>query len=256
MDGALASDPQQWQWLGNLYEVLPIHLAIATLVASAIAAGFVVGLERELKHKSAGLRTLALIAAGSCLFTVAGLLLAGPGADPARIAAGVVTGVGFLGAGVIVREGRGVTGLTTGATIWTVAAVGILAGAGYAAAAIALAVVVVTMLVGVGLVEERLRRPCRFVQCHIQYRRDRGKSRVQLLKVLDQFGVPDADWKVTVLEEGDSEDMELRYCHYHGEHRAVLYDLVALPAVKEIVRKRAARDVRGGGLANLSTHSA
>lgn len=98
----------------------------------ALALGAFIGLERELSDKAAGLRTNILICVGSCLFAILSRLLADSiGTDVTRIAAQVVTGIGFLGAGAIMREGEHVTGLTTAATIWVVAAIGVTTGFGY-----------------------------------------------------------------------------------------------------------------------------
>jgi putative Mg2+ transporter-C (MgtC) family protein len=95
----------------------------------AILAGGAIGLEREFRDKAAGFRTLIFISAGAALFTIFSIRI-GAGGDPGRIAAGLVTGVGFLGAGVILREGGRVIGLTTAATIWFIAALGMGFGAG------------------------------------------------------------------------------------------------------------------------------
>jgi len=94
----------------------------------AFGLGAMLGFEREFHHKFAGLRTIILICVGAALFTIFSLKI---GADPARIAAQVVTGVGFIGAGVIIHEGGEVRGLTTASTIWMAAALGIGAGSGY-----------------------------------------------------------------------------------------------------------------------------
>jgi putative Mg2+ transporter-C (MgtC) family protein len=105
-------------------ELLPtaLRLAVALLLGSAI------GVERQWYQKMAGLRTNALVALGACGFVVfSGLIGQG---DPTRVAAQVVTGIGFLGAGVILREGINVHGLNTAATLWCSAMVGTLAGAG------------------------------------------------------------------------------------------------------------------------------
>lgn len=115
-----------------------MRLAVAALLGAAI------GLERELDEKAAGLRTHMLVAAGSALFTLVGaygfssFLSHGKvvSYDPSRIAAQIVTGIGFLGAGVIFRQGFSVRGLTTAASLWLVAAIGMAAGAGYWAGAV------------------------------------------------------------------------------------------------------------------------
>jgi putative Mg2+ transporter-C (MgtC) family protein len=96
----------------------------------ALALGGMVGAEREIRDKDAGLRTLMFISFGSAMFTILSIRVAGTAADPGRIAAQIVTGVGFLGAGVILREHGEVRGLTTAATVWLAAALGMGAGAG------------------------------------------------------------------------------------------------------------------------------
>lgn len=105
----------------------------------ALALGGLIGLERELHHKSAGLRTNILISLGSALFTIISYELAqAEGGQPTRIASQIVGGIGFLGAGVIIHDRGGVHGITTAATIWIVAAIGVACGAGqYLLAAVA-----------------------------------------------------------------------------------------------------------------------
>jgi putative Mg2+ transporter-C (MgtC) family protein len=126
-------------------------------VLVAFALGAVIGLERERRAKVAGLRTHMLVAGGSALFTVASYgLFAGYGTvqDPARVAAQIVTGIGFLGAGAIIQSAGSVSGLTTAASIWIAAAVGMVAGVGgYLLAIVSTAVVVVVLR----LPRERLR---------------------------------------------------------------------------------------------------
>lgn len=125
-----------------------LRLAVAALLGGAI------GLERELDEKAAGLRTHMLVASGSALFTLVGaygfssFLQHGKvvSYDPSRIAAQIVTGVGFLGAGVIFRQGFTIRGLTTAASLWLVAAIGMAAGAGYWAGAVLATVVGVVSL--------------------------------------------------------------------------------------------------------------
>jgi putative Mg2+ transporter-C (MgtC) family protein len=106
-------------------------LELAQRLLLAAVLGGVLGFEREIRQKTAGLRTNILIAIGSALFTLMSFELAdGPGADPGRVAAQIVTGIGFLGAGAIIRTDSGIYGLTTAATIWVNAAVGVAAGGG------------------------------------------------------------------------------------------------------------------------------
>jgi len=106
-------------------------LGLAVRVVVAIALGAAIGLERQWRLRTAGIRTNALVSAGAALFVIVGSVgLSGPDADPTRVAAQVVSGIGFLGAGVILRDGFNIRGLTTAATLWCAAAVGSLAGAG------------------------------------------------------------------------------------------------------------------------------
>jgi putative Mg2+ transporter-C (MgtC) family protein len=124
------------------------------LVAAAL--GGIIGLERELTGKEAGLRTMILICVGSALFTeMSQVLGAGSGADSTRIASNIVTGIGFLGAGTILHQGATVKGLTTAATIWVAAAVGMAAGAGDYVRATGTTILVLLILVPLRWWEER-----------------------------------------------------------------------------------------------------
>ena len=119
--------------------------AFARLALAAILGG-AIGLEREYRHKPAGLRTNMLIALGSALFSILSVELGAGAGSPDRIAAQVVTGIGFLGAGAILRSGENVHGLTTAATIWVNAAIGMAAGLGsYMVAAVAAAITLVVL---------------------------------------------------------------------------------------------------------------
>lgn len=97
----------------------------------AVLVGGLIGAEREFRDKSAGFRTMIFICVGATLFTLFSVKLGGAVEDPVRIAANVVSGIGFLGAGAILRDGNRVTGLTTASTIWLVAALGMGLGGGH-----------------------------------------------------------------------------------------------------------------------------
>jgi len=118
----------------------------------ALGVGAVIGLEREYTHRPAGLRTHMLVTLGACVVMITGQFIYaeysryGSNADPARLAAQVISGVGFLGAGTIMREGINVKGLTTAASLWAVACLGIAAGAGYYTIALPGAVFVLASL--------------------------------------------------------------------------------------------------------------
>jgi len=134
----------------------PLDLVLRLLLAAGLGAA--VGVERELRQKAAGLRTNMLIAVGSALFTVVSIELARVGGTPDRIAAQIVTGIGFLGAGSILRSGRSVHGMTTAATIWVNSAIGMAAGAGLYAIATVATIITLIVLAALPFLEQRLDR--------------------------------------------------------------------------------------------------
>ena len=107
---------------------MPVDMAWRLLLAAGLGAA--IGLEREYRQKPAGLRTNILIAVGSALFTILSIEMTGKVGDPSRVAGQIVTGIGFLGGGAIMRNRDTVHGMTTAATIWVNAAVGVAAGMG------------------------------------------------------------------------------------------------------------------------------
>lgn len=109
---------------------------------TAFACGVAIGLERQIRQRTAGLRTITLVASGACLFVTLGVLTGNGTAGITQIAAYVVSGVGFLGGGVIMREKGSIQGINTAATLWCSAAVGVLSGAGHYGPALAGTVVV------------------------------------------------------------------------------------------------------------------
>lgn len=140
-------------------ETLLTHIVTVTACKLLLAAllGGAVGMEREWRGKAAGLRTHILIAIGAALFTTTSMQLA-PAGDPTRIAAQVVTGVGFIGAGVIIRHDGSVVGLTTAASIFVVAAIGLTVGAGLWWPAVVATVIMLTTLSALTPLENALRR--------------------------------------------------------------------------------------------------
>ena len=133
-----------WQEIWNNYiNVAPGLAQIALRLGCAMLVGTLIGIEREYTHRPAGLRTHILVALGACVVSILGEMLfihyssLGATPDPARLSAQVITGVGFLGAGTIMKEGSSVKGLTTAASVWAVACLGIVAGFGYYTLALA-----------------------------------------------------------------------------------------------------------------------
>jgi putative Mg2+ transporter-C (MgtC) family protein len=198
-------------------------------VAVAAALGGAIGLERELDEKAAGLRTHMLVAAGSALFTLVGAYgfaeFPGSSVDPSRIAAQIVTGIGFLGAGVIFRQGFSVRGLTTAASLWLAAAIGMAAGAGYWKGAVIAA--------GAGLIALR---PVEWLKERAIPYRAAGRMTVELAEGGTSGEVLDALERVGDLlalrRDGRRLEVELRI---DRDRRTQALDLVsALPQVEEV----------------------
>jgi putative Mg2+ transporter-C (MgtC) family protein len=182
---------------------------ILVRLAAAAALGGVIGIERELREREAGFRTHMLVSVGAALFTLVSAYAWGDFAfsqasgitfDPTRIAAQIVTGIGFIGAGAIIRQGLTVRGLTTAATLWMVAAIGMACGAGfYWAAVIATAIA----LVGLG--------PLRLVSRRIGDKPNRRELEVDLepdesaapvLVALEQLGVSVTSFSIAARGDG------------------------------------------------------
>jgi putative Mg2+ transporter-C (MgtC) family protein len=130
---------------------MPTDLQMITRLLLTLVLSGLIGLERQVHRRDAGLRTHILVALGSCLIMLTSLYVFDiykdqVGLDPVRIAAGVVTGIGFLGAGTIIREPDGVRGLTTAASLWVVAGIGLAVGVGFNRVAIYTTVLVLIVL--------------------------------------------------------------------------------------------------------------
>jgi len=186
-------------------------------LGTAVALGAVIGFERQWRQRLAGLRTNTLVALGSASFVVYESLF---GAEPnmTRVAAQVVSGIGFLGAGIIFREGLNVRGLNTAATLWCSAAVGVLAGGGALPyAALAAGMVIVVNLLLLPLVQRINRQPLAAAEAPSRYlvnvvSRGDGEAHVRALLLqgltsggirlhrLDSSNIEDSDW-VEVLAE-------------------------------------------------------
>jgi putative Mg2+ transporter-C (MgtC) family protein len=220
-----------WQTLGpQMVEFLPKALL-------AIVCGGIIGIEREIKSKPAGFRTNILICLGSMLFMwlsekVAQGAVGDRPADPGRIAAQVVAGVGFLGAGTIILARGRVVGLTSAAMIWVVAAVGMSIGAGYGAIALLTTVLILLVLVGLGMFERRLFGRCLLYDCQVAFDDDQGRTRRAIDQALRTAGhPPDA---LNLKRAGDHLVLTLQYCDVHPQHKRFLGDLWKIDGVREV----------------------
>ncbi len=181
---------------------MPILEPFLRVLIAAVLGG-AIGLEREIREHTAGFRTHILVSVGAAAFTLASSYgLEGTGLDPNRISAQVVTGIGFLGAGAIVRYGVSVRGLTTAASLWTVAAVGLLAAQGFFSAALITTGLVIVSLYILRLIEERIlfSRVSHIVNLRIRFRNPGYGPLAQVISVLKQAHV-----EVHELEAGSGE---------------------------------------------------
>jgi putative Mg2+ transporter-C (MgtC) family protein len=221
-----------WLW-GNWRELLPSPWLQMVLALVAVACGAMVGGERQRHEKPAGLRTLILVCLGATVFTLVSFAFTSTTGDSGRVAAQIVTGIGFLGAGAILHGGTSVTGMTTAATIWMMAAVGMTVGAGYAPAGLGLSLLVRTVLGGILLWEEHALRKLPPTSVELLLDPDDGKTRVHLDQVLSEFHVHQPFAELTEAADGLK-----RVCLTFGlpPHRrcALLDALAALPAIRKI----------------------
>ncbi|HEV8252692.1 MAG TPA: MgtC/SapB family protein [Candidatus Limnocylindria bacterium] len=136
-----------------------MELELAGRMALGLVLGAVIGLERELHRQPAGFRTHSLVAVGAAIFTIISAYgFAGSIVDPTRIAAQIVSGIGFIGAGTILQHRGNIRGLTTAASLWSVAAIGMAAGAGMVTIAVVGTVLILVVLALLDRIEEFARR--------------------------------------------------------------------------------------------------
>jgi putative Mg2+ transporter-C (MgtC) family protein len=187
-------------------------LEVVIRILLALVLGGLIGLEREIHEHAAGFRTHILVAVGAAAFTLASSFgLEGTNHDPNRISAQVVTGIGFLGAGAIVRYGVTVRGLTTASSLWAVAAVGLTVGQGFYSAAVVTTVVVIVSLSILGLIEDRLlyKRVSTAVGLKVQFRSQGYTPLTVLLSALEQAHVSVKEMAV-VPGDDDTTTLHLR----------------------------------------------
>jgi putative Mg2+ transporter-C (MgtC) family protein len=185
-------------------------------LALAAVLGGLIGVERELREREAGLRTHLLVALGSALFTIVGaygfdaFLNTGASvvrADPTRIAAQIVTGIGFLGAGAIIRQGLSVRGLTTAATLWVVAAVGLAAGAGYYSVAVITTAIVLIALYPLRIIAFKILSRFRPEDGRLLVALPAGEPPGRIVDEVERLGARISSLDVT--QEGDRRRLEL-----------------------------------------------
>jgi putative Mg2+ transporter-C (MgtC) family protein len=188
------------------------HIALRLLVAALL--GGAIGMEREFRERGAGLRTHTVVCVGSALFTlVSAYAFVGPHVDPTRIAAQIVSGIGFLGAGAIIRQGLSVRGLTTAATLWLVAAIGMASGAGYYSAAVIATAGALVTLGPLRVIAYQATRRFRSETERLLVEIPAGGSPAPIIEAIERFGrVVSLD----VAQDGDRREMAIDVA-LHGE---------------------------------------
>jgi putative Mg2+ transporter-C (MgtC) family protein len=168
----------------------------------ALATGILIGYERSYHGRAAGIRTYSLVCVASCVLTVitaypamwfAGSVVAPAAADPTRVIQGIMTGIGFLGAGVIMRDGFSIHGLSTAASIWMTAAIGVVIGVGFYGAAIIAALITVILMSGVRSIEGNLPHQ-RIMHLSLTFDRDHAPDLEGLRSAMNEHGYQTHEW--------------------------------------------------------------
>jgi putative Mg2+ transporter-C (MgtC) family protein len=220
-----------WEWINVL-----THLLVATL------AGGLIGLERSYHGRPAGFRTHTLVCVASSLLMLvtmyqgkwfAGAALETVRIDPTRMAQGIMTGIGFLGAGVIMREGLSLRGLTTAASIWITAAIGILAGVGFYSAVVFASVITIGTLTVFRKIERRM--PSQIFANHtIVFGRENYMSEAEIRELLLKNGFSVASVSYRLMEKGEQFEYRMTVRTMDKNNIAKLSEaLMGLPSIIE-----------------------
>ncbi len=223
----------QSEWTTFRGAWLPVGFKV---VLSILCGGFI-GLERELKHKPAGLRTNILICLGAMLFTwisvmMAGLAQPGTPGDPARVAAQIVTGIGFLGGGMILQSGGSVSGLTSAATVWVVAAIGMCIGLGYPIIATIFTITVFITLYFVSKVDRKIFGKMHCYETWIHLKSMDAAARAEIMETF-QHGDLELT-RLSVDERDERYQILARYFASEVRHLRIQASLWSVPAVDRI----------------------
>jgi putative Mg2+ transporter-C (MgtC) family protein len=225
-----------WLW-GNLRGYLGAPWVDTILALTAVLCGIFLGGERQRREKPAGLRTVSLVCLGSAVFTMASFAFTTTTGDSGRVAAQIVTGIGFLGAGVILHGRRIVSGVTTAAIIWVAAAVGMVVGAGYIFAGLALTILVNRLMVLFFCYETQWNPKLHHVHVVLEFDPQQGLTQVRMERVLADYHFGDAEvvWSAPTAKPGRL-TLKTKLAKVHMYE--LLSELVEIPGVNSLVRER------------------
>jgi putative Mg2+ transporter-C (MgtC) family protein len=226
------SAPFDFSWL---QQVVVVNGAITRLVAASLLGGFI-GLEREYKRRSAGVRTNLLICLGAAFFTLLSAVLAGDGStNKGQVASNIVQGIGFLGAGLIIHNRSRISGLTSAASVWVVASIGMACGAGLLAAAAIATVIVVIALELVGFLERRAS-----IKIYSLIYEARGSDQTailhSILDAMDKAGERLADYATNAI--GDLQRVSFTITATKRQHERIKGRLLSEPAIVTLLNFR------------------
>jgi putative Mg2+ transporter-C (MgtC) family protein len=223
-----------WDWIvGDLRGLLPAPWVQMVLALTSVICGAIVGAERERREKPAGFRTLVLVCLGSASFTMASHAFTTTTGDSGRVAAQIVTGIGFLGAGAILHSAGMVRGMTTAATIWAIAATGMIVGIGYAGAGLGLSLLVRVVLTAALALETRGLGTQPESRVELVFEANGGKTQIQIEMIMEDFHA--GSRLNAAAPAGDGTVSATLHCRLHPHHhREFLNELARLPEVKTI----------------------
>lgn len=217
---------------------MQLALPIGIKVIMAIVCGGLIGFERELKNKPAGLKTNILICLGSTLYTIISILIsqsfvdASYHGDPARVAAQIVPGIGFIGAGAIMQSRATVMGLTTAATIWVVAAIGMCIGCGYPLVGFVFTMTVLFTLLAIDKFEAKFIGRSGAHALEISFEDEDGQIRSQINQVMANNDVSLEDFDIS--KSGNVYALHLMYTNTIAAHKRFILDLWGIKGIREV----------------------
>jgi putative Mg2+ transporter-C (MgtC) family protein len=222
------------RWLFESWHLLiPSPWVQVILAGMAAICGALVGMEREWKEKPAGLRTMSLVCLGSCVFTLAIYAFTTTTGDSGRVAAQIVTGIGFLGGGMLLRGPAGITGVTTAATIWVVAAMGIIIGTGHCVGGIALTSLIVALLRTVVAWEQSRFGGRHEFALSVVFHPGHGKATIKVAHAFEELGVVRKE--ITETDAGEGRVRWSARCHLSERKRhTLLLSLAEMPEIYAI----------------------